>query len=86
MKLECVTEISPASQELRVSFYPANTSLFLASCVPFPAPLLQVPWVMDRGKESLEVIIRQPTQAMSEPKGMGLAYDQDRTEPRRGAE
>ena len=37
-------------------------------------------------KHTLEVIRGLPAQAMSKPKGIGLAFNQDRTEPGRGAE
>lgn len=76
---------SPVSQELILLFNLANTTLLLASWAAFLKP----PSGRALGnvqKQTLEVIRRLPTQAMSEPKGMGLAFNQSRAEPRRGAE
>ena len=81
----CAKETSPISQELILSSNSANTKLFLASWAAFPNP----PSVSALGniqKQTLEMIRGPPTQAVSEPKGMGLACDQDRAKPRRGAE
>lgn len=75
---------SPVSQELILLFHLANTELLLAAWAPFPKPAGRALGSVQ--KQTLEVIRGLPTRAVSEPKGMGLAFAQDRTEPRRGTE
>lgn len=75
---------SPVSQELILLFNLANTKLLSASWALFPKPAGSALGSVQ--KLTLEVIRGLPTQAVSEPKGMGLALGQDRAKPRRGAE
>lgn len=62
----------------------ANTKLLLVSWAPFPKPSGSALGSVQ--KQTLEVIRGLPTQAVSEPKGMALAFNQDRAKSKRIAE